>query len=597
MKSGFGIRWTLTDKGRIIYIACLSGIAFSLPLSEFLTSLFTIILLINHVIRLITGPESITRRLQNPLLILLGGYLVYVLWVINSSDTITALHSLRLRLPLLVIPFVIFTESGITLKEFRVVLGSFIAGVTLSSLAGVFLFYQTDDLLLNTRELSPFISHIRLSLMICLSLVILMDTLAERIFEGRAIKAGVVLLSLWYVIYMVMMSSLTGLVLLMILMVTGLIIYVVSSGSLFVRIGIISATIIMITLPVVYISNVVTQYLEMKEPALPDYSAITPSGREYTHHTELYGRENGYYTWNYICEEEMEKGWNSVSAIPYTGSDSLGHEVRFTLIRYLTSMGLRKDSAGVASLSEKDVGLIEQGYANRNYLDGTGLHDRIYEIVWQTDHYIGGGNPQGHSVTQRLIFFRIGWRVFAQNPLFGTGTGDYTNEVARQYVADQTMLDPEYRRLPHNQYLTALGTFGLTGAALFWIFILLPAVMSGSFRKRLFLFLFLILFLSMLTEDTLETHTGVTFFTLFYSLFISSPGDGTGRWNREMEPGDGTGGWDRGMGPGDGTGRWNREMEQGEGTGRRNGKKEPGEGMGRRNREKEREAETGKLNR
>jgi hypothetical protein len=538
MKSGFGTTGILTDSGRIIYIASLSGIAFSLPLSEFLTSLFTIFLLVNHIVRVMARPELIARRFANPLLILLGGYLVYVLWVINSSDTITALHSLRLRLPLLVIPFVIFTESGITLKEFRVVLGSFIAGVTFSSLAGVFLFYRNDDLLLNTRELSPFISHIRLSLMICLSLVILMDSIAERIIKRLAVKAGVVLLSLWYVIYMVMMSSLTGLVLLMILLVTGLIIFVKSSGSLFVRIGIISATIIMVTLPVVYLSTVVAQYLEMKEPALPDYSARTLSGREYIHHSDLYGRENGYYTWNYICEEEMEKAWNSLSAIPYSGSDSLGHEVRFTLIRYLTSMGLRKDSAGVASLSGEDVGLIEQGYANRNYLDGTGLHDRIYEIVWQIDHYIGGGNPQGHSVTQRLIFLRNGWRVFLRNPLFGTGTGDYTNEVALQYVADQTMLDPEFRRLPHNQYLTALGTFGFTGATLFWFFILLPAIISGSFRKRLFLFLFLILFLSMLTEDTLETHTGITFFALFYSLFISSPGEKTWRKNWKIMPGD-----------------------------------------------------------
>lgn len=529
MKSRFGIKGELSDRGRIIYIASLSGIALSLPLSEYLTSVFTIFLLINHVIKVITSPELIVRRFQNPLLILLGGYLVYVLWVLNSSDTITALHSLRLRLPMLVIPLVIFTESAITPKELRVVLGSFITGVTISSLAGVFLFYRNDGPLLNTRELSPFISHIRLSLMICLSLVVLMNIVAGRIFNIRTLKAGAVILSLWFVAYMVLMSSLTGLVLLMILMVSAIIIYLLRCGNLLVRLSVISAALLMVTIIVVYISGVVTEYLEMKEPALPDYSARTLSGREYTHHTELYGRENGYYTWNYICEEEMEKVWNSLSAIPYSGTDSLGHEVRFTLIRYLTSMGLRKDSAGVASLSNEDIGLIEQGYANRNYLDGTGLHDRIYEIVWQIDHYMGGGNPQGHSVTQRLIFLRNGWRVFVRNPLFGTGTGDYANAVARQYVADQTILDPEFRRLPHNQYLTSLGTFGIAGAALFWLFILWPAVITGSFRKSLFLFFFLIMFLSMVTEDTLETHTGVTFFALFYSLFITLPGDRTVR--------------------------------------------------------------------
>jgi O-antigen ligase len=533
MKSGYGIKAELSDRGRIIYIASLSGIAFSLPLSEFLTSLFTIFLLVNHVIRLSTGTELIVHRFKNPLMILLGGYLVYVLWMLNSSDIISGLHSLRLKLPMLVIPLVIFTESGITPKELRVVLGSFITGVTLSSLAGVFLFYSGDDLLLNTRDLSPFISHIRLSLMICLSLVILMNSVAGGKIRGRALKAGVLLLSVWFVVYMGMISSLTGLFLLMILIVSALIIYLLRSGKFPVRVFIISAAILMVTLPVVYISGVVADYLDMKEPALPDYSARTLSGSQYTHQTDLYGRENGYYTWNYICEEEMEKGWNSRSDIPYSGTDSLGHEIRFTLIRYLTSMGLRKDSAGVASLSKEDIGLIEQGYANINYLDGTGLHDRIYEIVWQIDHYMAGGNPQGHSVTQRLIFLRNGWRVFARNPLFGSGTGDYTNETARQYEADKTILDPEFRRLPHNQYLTALGTFGITGAALFWLFILWPAFMTGSFRRSLFFFFFLILFLSMMTEDTLETHTGVTFFALFYALFITLPGEGAGALLKE----------------------------------------------------------------
>ncbi|MCA1757654.1 MAG: O-antigen ligase family protein [Bacteroidales bacterium] len=528
MKYGFGNKDAVMGTVRMIYIICLSGIAFSLPLSEFLTSVFTIFLLVNHVIMAVARPGVIVRRFQNPMLILLGGYLVYILWVLNSSDTVSALHSLRLRLPLVVIPFVVFTAPAITIKELRVMLFSFIVGVTISSFAGVFLFYRNDALLLNTRELSPFISHIRMSLMICLALVVLTDALAERIITHPAIKAGVFVLSGWLVTYMVFMSSLTGLALLMILMVSAIIIYVIRSGKLFLRIGALAVTILIVTLPAVYVSGIVLDYLTMKEQALPDYSARTPSGRDYTHHTGLYGRENGYYTWNYICEEELAEGWNRVSTIPYNGYDSLGHELRFTLIRYLTSMGLRKDSAGVESLSQEDIRLIEQGYANRNYLDGSGLHDRIYEIVWQIDHYVSGGNPQGHSVTQRLCFFRNGWRVFIRSPLFGTGTGDYNNEVARQYVADQTILDPEFRRLPHNQYLTSLGTFGLMGATLFWLFMLLPAAVSGSFRKRLFFFFFLIIFLSMLTEDTLETHTGVTFFALFYSLFMSPYGKGDG---------------------------------------------------------------------
>ena len=35
-----------------------------------------------------------------------------------------------------------------------------------------------------------------------------------------------------------------------------------------------------------------------------------------------------------------------------------------------------------------------------------------------------------------------------------------------------------------------------------------------------FMMFFFIAFLSMLNEDTLETHAGVTFFSYFYSLFL-----------------------------------------------------------------------------
>ena len=596
MKFRFNKGVPFKNISRGIYIICLSGIAFSLPLSEYLTSVFTILLLLNYLVSAVVSRKIIIPPTQRLLLIFLGGYLVYLLWAFNSTDTASAFQSIRLRLPLLVIPFVLFTSLPLTIKELRVVMSSFIAGVTLSSITGVILFYRGNSLLLNTRDLSPFISHIRLSLMICFSLVLLFDFFAglpfktelpraksskskssksesvrsessrpglsrsksirlklsgvelsrsesfrsglsvrlgsviselsrlgpDRLGSARPLifRSGVVLLSLWLIVYMFMMAALTGLVILAVVLFIILFNYIFSSRKRRVRLASIATIVIMVTVPVIYISVMVNDYLDMKEPALPDYNATTASGRDYSHSNDLYGRENGYYTWNYICEEELENGWNSISTIPYSGTDFLGHEIKNTLIRYLTSLGLKKDSVGLATLSEADIRTIEKGYSNSRYLNGTGLHDRIYEIIWQIDHFAGGGNPQGHSVTQRLFFLKNGWRVFIRYPWLGTGTGDFNNEIAWQYKADNTILDPEFRRLPHNQFLTSLGTFGIIGALLFWLFMLLPAVTSGSFRKPLFVHFLVIMALSMLIEDTLETHTGITFFVLFYSLLL-----------------------------------------------------------------------------
>jgi hypothetical protein len=202
------------------------------------------------------------------------------------------------------------------------------------------------------------------------------------------------------------------------------------------------------------------------------------------------------------------------------GQDDNGQEIRFTLIRYLTSMGSRKDSAGVAALTAQDIRLIERGYANRRYLDGTGIRDRLDEIFWQIDYYLNGGNPQGHSVTQRLEYLKTGWHVFRRFPLFGTGTGDLIDQFNLQYETDLSLLDKQFRRISHNQYLTSLATFGIVGFLIFWIALILPALMKKGFRNDLFALFFLILFISMISEDTLETHTGVTFFAYFYSLFL-----------------------------------------------------------------------------
>jgi O-antigen ligase len=194
--------------------------------------------------------------------------------------------------------------------------------------------------------------------------------------------------------------------------------------------------------------------------------------------------------------------------------------LRYTLIRYLTSSGLTKDSAGLAQLHEKDIRFIENGIANKLFTERKPIKSRIYEIIWQIDYYLNGGNPSGHSVTQRVEYLKKGWHLFEDNAFTGTGTGDVKNEFANQFRKEKSLLESRFIYMPHNQFLTFLDSFGVIGFIIISCSILVPVILKKSLRSFLFNSFFVIILLSMLGEDTLETHPGVSFFAYFYSLFI-----------------------------------------------------------------------------
>jgi hypothetical protein len=81
-------------------------------------------------------------------------------------------------------------------------------------------------------------------------------------------------------------------------------------------------------------------------------------------------------------------------------------------------------------------------------------------------------------------------------------------------------LDPKYRLRAHDEYLTLLISFGLPGLlwSLFsWWW---PAYRMRAFAHPLFVAWCIVFLISCLSEDTLETQMGATFFALYYTLFV-----------------------------------------------------------------------------
>ena len=263
------------------------------------------------------------------------------------------------------------------------------------------------------------------------------------------------------------------------------------------------------------------RYKELGEEFDPEtIEKTTAGGRSYEHDFSSPFIENGYYIWLYVCEPELEQEWNRISEIDYRGKDAQGNDIKYTMIRYLTSLGLRKDSVGVSKLSAKDIEGIEQGKANYLYLKKWSFYAKVYEILWQIDVFRKGGNPSGHSVTQRILYFEAAFKIIRENLWFGVGTGDVVKAFEEHYEQMGSPLSLPWRLRAHNQLLTFLLTYGIVGFVWIMICLLYPVFLEGKYREYLIWMFLMVALLSWLNEDTLETHTGVSFFAFFYSLFL-----------------------------------------------------------------------------
>ena len=83
-----------------------------------------------------------------------------------------------------------------------------------------------------------------------------------------------------------------------------------------------------------------------------------------------------------------------------------------------------------------------------------------------------------------------------------------------------SLLDERWRLRSHNQYLSIAVAFGITGLLWFIFTLIYPLIRQARSGDYLYVFFIIISILSMVTEDTLETQAGVTFFALFTCIFL-----------------------------------------------------------------------------
>jgi hypothetical protein len=439
-------------------------------------------------------------------------YIIHLLWVLNSDDLTYALKDLRVKLPLLVFALVV-GGAQLSRNQVKYTFLALAVGVWVASGRAYFNYFAHEHHLLKYRDLVEGISHIRLSLL----MVVVVAAVAHYWNElSGVLKFMAVLTVLNIVLFFNLIQSASGIIILLLLTVFSVLYF---AWQRFGKKGLAMAS-GFIGLVILALGLWLNAYYQAYFSASADPSALpsqTEAGNPYFHNFSTAQVENGHYTFLYLSEAEMVDAWKLRSEVPMDGEDN--NLKRAGLIRYLTSKGLPKDSVGVMSLSAQDVDYIEQGFPSVVYTEKNGLWLRLYTTVLGYHMYKVTGNSAGSSLFQRLVYWRAATALIQKHFWLGTGTGDVKTAFHDIYDQIEVNLEPHYRLRAHNQYLTFWVSFGILGFCVFLMLFILPlfSALQGKLSYLHMAFL-LVAFLSCITEDTLETQAGVTFFAFLYAL-------------------------------------------------------------------------------
>ncbi len=489
----------------------------SLPLSKFMMSVAQFVLVFNWLFDVKVIGKFRAFFKNRAAMVIVSIYLLHVIGLLWTSDFQYALKDLRTKLPILVLPIILSTSPLVGKRHFHHLMVLFLAANVVGS------FFSMHELLtkdiIEIRKISLFMSHIRFSLNICVAVFAGGYLVVKGGYGNAAARILISLAVIWLMIFLVILESVTGLVVFTATVMILLIVNIFTNRSRSLKIASIAAVVGIPLFIFLYLDNIYSAMMPDQPFMAAGTDSLTSRGNPYSHDRTL-GVENGHWTGQYIQYWELKTAWNQRSNIDFDSTDRAGNPVRRTLIRYLTSEGLRKDYDGVYALSEQDIHAIEKGIANVSELTETSLTTRIRTIFWEFDQYRTSGYLSGHSVVQRLEFLRAAARIIAKHPVIGTGTGDIYNAFKQEYVEMKSQLQPQFRWRTHNQYISIFATFGVIGFIWFIFALIYPAWKTRMFKDYFYLVFFCILMLSMLSEDTLENQAGVTFYAFFTSLLL-----------------------------------------------------------------------------
>lgn len=506
------------------YLLCgLTFIAIGLSVSKPLMSLGLIFMCFSWVVdgKIIQKLKAFSKN--KTAIVLSSIYLISLLGLIHTSNYEYGIDDIRKKLSLFVIPFILSGFSPLSKKELHFLLKIYVGWVVFSCCWSFCVYFGAlNEVIVDKRDYSRFTSHIRFGIEIALSFFISLYFFFKTAKTYKLIWIGV---SLILLLSLFKFSMITGTVSLISALVTTTILFTFKINNNAIKYLSLSLIIAIFCGCFWFIKSSINNfYTTNKVDPIKEISKTTngiPYQKDaYTDNSTL--KENGYFLEKNIAWHEFSEAWNKRSKIDFEGKDLKGNWIKNTLIRFVTSKGLRKDKKAINSLTEEEINAIEKGVPNVKYLTMGDFKVRLHKIIWEYDAYKNGRDVNGHSVLMRWEYLKVTIQLIKNNFWFGIGTGDIQDAYKKYYNENNSPLKEHYRRRGHNQYLTYFITLGICGGLWFLFVLFYPFFKLKLYKNYLYLAFFTILCVSMLTEDTLENQVGIYFFVFFNSIISLS---------------------------------------------------------------------------
>lgn len=536
----------------ILYFASLALVTASLPLSKYTCSMFQISALFFWMLYGVDNQYVFKKyvssgRLNTPFiaasrffsqigrglsvkmkvflhdraaLVISSIFLLHLIGLGWSSDFHYAFKDLRTKLPILLLPIMVASGPKIDLKVFRIILVMFVGAVVAGCAYQLFLFLNLP--VADPRLIEAHTSHIRFSLNAVLAIGILLYFGFLALNISRSYRIISLLTALAIAAFLVYMNYTTGVMLLAVPVLAVLIFVVIRIPNKKSRLIIAFIAFLIVTVPATILLKISLDYRHVEQIDFSKLDKHTREGNSYYHDTVNFKTKNGHWIGLYICDKELRTEWAKHSTMSLDSLDSRRQLLRFTLIRYMASKDLRKDAEGVNCLTGNEIRNIEKGVSTAPQGKLRAMRGQYEDFLTSLRRYFGDHDPNAGSMVQRFEYWRTARLIIRQHPLIGVGTGDVPQAFQHQYEQMHSALSEQFRLRSHNQYLSVAVAFGFVGLAWFLLALLYPALHNRGFNNYFYLVFWIILMLSMLTEDTLESQEGVTYFIVFTSIYLLS---------------------------------------------------------------------------
>ena len=495
--------------------------AVALPLSQALVSIAAGFMLGISIIE-DTWDNKLFRIKKNKAILFIPAiFLMYFLGALFSNNWSESLYDIRKSMFFLILPFAFLLGKDITTRQKRFLFYTFSVAIFVSTLVAFFNWkFSANAETFSVHNVS-LISHIRFSFQLILAFWFYIIIIQKNYSELNISKIVLSLIvALYFLSFLLFQQSLTGIISFITSSVFFVFLIIFKVRKTY-RLFLLGFTVIIVCLPIGYVLFVINRFYDFENVDQANIDKVTAEGNTYQHYFDNPMVENGRYVYLYVCEKELREEWNKHSEIKYDSIGTNGYPVKATLLRYLTSKGLRKDASGVKALSQKDISNVENGIANVIFeKEHLSLYPRVYQTIWEYYVYSKTGYANNQSLSQRIEYAKAALTIIKNHFWFGVGPGNWREEFKKAYQVNHSSLDEKMYASAHNQYLNYMVKFGVVGFLFILFFLIYPIIKTHRYTDYLFLIFLVFMFFSNFADSNLESHMGSSFFVFFYCIFM-----------------------------------------------------------------------------